>query len=143
MQVIDVVSVAGSLVILGTVLWLTATARLKPRYALLWIAASAGLLAVSLFRKTLIDGVGEAFGIAYKPALLFLAADVFLMAILLHMSVVVSRLTERTRVLAEELAVLRGCLDEQGAEQGAGRGEGPCAARGAEPGELGARDRAD
>lgn len=123
MQVIDLVSIGGSLAILAVVVWLTATARLKPRYALLWIAASAGLVALSLFRRTLIDGVGEAFGIAYKPALLFLAADVFLMVILLHMSVVVSRLTERTRRLAEELAVLRGRLDERRGPAAPARGE--------------------
>lgn len=113
MQLIDIVALAGSLAILGVVLWLTTTARLKPRYALLWFAASAALVAVSAFRRVLIDDAGKAFGIAYPPALLFLAADIFLMTILLHMSVVVSRLTERTRRLAEELAVLRGRIDER------------------------------
>lgn len=107
-KLIDVVGVLGSAAILGVVVWLTATARLKPRYALLWLAASVTLVAVALFRRILIDGVGEVFGIAYKPALLFLATDVLLITILLHMSVVVSRLTERTRRLAEEIAILRG-----------------------------------
>lgn len=106
MQVIDVVAIAGSLAILGTVIGLTAGGRLKPRYALLWLAASGALVVVSAWRPS-IDLLGEAFGIAYKPALVFLGADVFLMLILLHMSVVVSRLTDQSRALAQEVAILR------------------------------------
>lgn len=137
MHLIDVVSIAGALGLLATVVLLTATARLKPRYALLWLVASVAILAVPLLRyedpadparvrRVLIDDLGELFGVAYKPALLFLAADVVLMTILLHMSVVVSRLTERTRRLAEELAVVRGELDRSPPPEGARRElEGP------------------
>lgn len=112
MQVIDIVAIAGSLGILATVVLLAASGRLKPRYALLWLVASAALVTVSVWRGS-IDVVGDLFGIKYKPALVFLGADVFLMLILLHVSVVVSRLTERTRVLAQELALLRSSLDER------------------------------
>ena len=112
MQVIDVVAIGGSLGILGTVGWLTASGRLKPRYALLWLLAASVLVLVSVWRG-LIDDLGAAFGIAYKPALVFLGADIFLMLILLHMSVVVSRLTERTRRLAQELALLRAALGDR------------------------------
>jgi hypothetical protein len=109
-QPIDLVAIAGSLIILGAVIALAATGRLKPRYALLWLAAASCLVLVSVWRD-LIDIVGDAFGIVYKPALLFLGAIVFLMLILLHMSVVVSRLTERSRRLAQELALLRSELE--------------------------------
>lgn len=110
MKPIDYVAIAGSTAILGTVLALVATGRLKPRYALLWLVASGGLVVFSVFRG-LIDRTGELFGIAYKPALIFLAADVFLMLILLHMCVVVSRLTDRTRRLAQDMAALRAELE--------------------------------
>jgi hypothetical protein len=113
MQVIDVVAIAGSLAILGTVLGLTAGGRLKPRYALLWLTAAGALVVVSVWRES-IDLVGEAFGIAYKPALIFLGADVFLMLILLHLSVVVSRLTDRARALAQEVAILRQEVSDRG-----------------------------
>lgn len=113
MQVIDVVAIVGSLGILGTVVMLAASGRLKPRYALLWLAASGALVTVSLWRGS-IEVLGDLFGVKYKPALLFLGADVFLMLILLHVSVVVSRLTERTRALAQELALLRSALEDRG-----------------------------
>ena len=113
MTLIDVTAIAGSVLIFGTVVLLTATGRLKPRYALLWLAASAALVTVSVWRDS-IDLVGDAFGIVYKPALLFLGAIVFLILILLHMSVVVSRLTDRTRRLAQETALLRAALEGRG-----------------------------
>lgn len=106
MPLIVAVSVAGSLAILATVVWLTASGRLKPRYALLWLLASVALVVVSAWHEV-IDVVGAAFGVDYKPSLLFLGVDVFLMVILLHMSVVVSRLTDRTRRLSQEIALLR------------------------------------
>jgi hypothetical protein len=136
LHLIDVVSVAGAVGLLGTVVFLTSTARLKPRYALLWLVACVAILAVPLLRypdpsdpegvrvrRVLIDDLGELFGVAYKPALLFLAADVVLMTLLLHLSVVVSRLTERTRRLAEELAVVRGEVQERRELEGPARRE--------------------
>ncbi len=110
MTPIDLVSIAGSLAILAAVVALVVTRRLKPRYALLWLACGSTLVVFSVFRG-LIDVVGDAFGVAYKPALLFLGLDVVLMLILLHMCVVVSRLTDRTRRLAQDLALLRGELE--------------------------------
>lgn len=109
---IDVVAILGSVAILATVAALTARGTLKPRYALLWLAAALVLVTFSLWRDG-IDVVGDALGIAYKPALVFLGADLFLMLILLHMSIVVSRMTERSRRLAQELALLRGELERR------------------------------
>jgi len=111
MTPIDLVAAAGSLAILATVVALTARGHLKPRYALLWLAASVSLVVVSFWRG-LIDLAGDALGVDYDPALLFLGADVFLMLILLHMSVVISRLTDRARRLAQDLALLRDELDQ-------------------------------
>ncbi|MCE9636392.1 MAG: DUF2304 domain-containing protein [Planctomycetes bacterium] len=109
---IDIIAIAGSIAIFGMVAWLTSRGSLKPRYSLLWLAAAAALVTVSVWRRG-IDVLGDAAGIVYKPALVFLGACVFLMLILLHMSVVVSRLTDRTRRLAQELALLRGELERR------------------------------
>lgn len=106
MSTIDVVAVSGSVLILGAVVGLIVRGSLKPRYALLWLAASSALVTVSLWRG-LIDIVGGWLDLAYRPALVFLAADVFLSLILLHMSTVASRQTDRIRSLAQELALLR------------------------------------
>jgi hypothetical protein len=105
-KLIDWVGIVGSLGILATVVALAATGRLKPRYALLWLVSAGGLVLFSVWREG-IDVVARAFGVVYAPALLFLGAGVLFLLILLHMSVVVSRLTDRTRRLAQDLALLR------------------------------------
>ena len=106
MQTIDFAAIAGSMLILGTVLGLVARGRLKPRYALLWTACASSLVLVSVWRES-IDQLGEFFGVVYKPALLFLGTDIFLILILLHQSVVTSGLSDRIRDLAQEVALLK------------------------------------
>ena len=46
-------------------------------------------------------------GIKYEPATFFLAAIAFLFVIVVHFSWELSRLEDRTRTLAEEVALLR------------------------------------
>ena len=113
MTLVDWVGIGGSLAILGTVAGLTSAGRLKPRYALLWLLAAAALVLFSVWRDG-IDVVARAFGVAYAPAVIFLGAIVFLFLILLHMCVVVSRLTDRTQRLAQEVALLRSERDAAG-----------------------------
>lgn len=105
MTAIDVVAVAGSLAVLVLVLSLIVRRRLKPRYALLWLIAAVALVGVSVWRDS-IDIVGAALGIDYKPVVVFLATDLFVLLVLLHMSLVVSRLTDQVRTLAQEIALL-------------------------------------
>ena len=51
--------------------------------------------------------VSDVLGISYEPAILFLAAIGFLFIVIVHFSYELSRLEDRTRTLAEELALLR------------------------------------
>lgn len=106
MQKVQVVAIAGSLAVLVLVIALIARGRLKPRYALLWLVASIGLLVPSLFRSVIDDAAGV-FEVAYAPSLLFLAIDTLVLLVLLHVSVVLSDLSDRVRLLVEEVAVLR------------------------------------
>ena len=48
---------------------------------------------------------------SYPPAILFAAAILFVIAVLLHYSTVLSRLTDDNVVLAQEVALLRARLD--------------------------------
>lgn len=80
--------------------------QLREKYAMLWMAVGAAVVVVSLSRGAM-DSVARKLGIQYGPTILFLVAIMFLMAVVAHLSYEVSRLEERTRKLAEELALLR------------------------------------
>jgi hypothetical protein len=80
--------------------------QLRVKYSLLWLSVGVAfvILAVS---PGLLDWAAGKVGIAYQPALLFLVGIVFLVLVAVHLSWEVSRLEERTRLLAEELALMQ------------------------------------
>jgi len=80
--------------------------QLPSRYALLWLSIGAVLAFLAVFPRVL-DRVSTWLGIAYAPGTFFLGAITLLFLIVVHFSWELARLDARTRVLAEELAVLR------------------------------------
>ncbi|HKY25915.1 MAG TPA: DUF2304 domain-containing protein [Gaiella sp.] len=123
---ISVAAAIGSLLLLLIVLELIRGRRLKERYALLWLATGLVLLVLSLWRgglNTIADWLGVG---TYPPAILFAAAIMFVIAVLLHYSTVLSKLTDDNVVLAQEIALLRARLDALEAAS-------PVAVRAAEP----------
>lgn len=85
--------------------------KLKGKYALLWVGVAIFLLAFAIVPDVLVP-VSDAVGVAYEPAVFFLAAIAFLFLMVVHFSFELSRTEERTRTLAEEVALLKARLDE-------------------------------
>lgn len=79
---------------------------LREKYALLWLGVGVLVLLLSIFRPVL-DRLAVALGISYGPSALFLFSTLFLFGVAAHLSFEVSRLEEKTRRLAEEIALLR------------------------------------
>jgi hypothetical protein len=92
------------------------------RYALLWLFATAVLLCLAIWRG-LLEKISGAVGIAYAPSALFAVAFGFVLALLLHFSLVISRLADQNKVLAQKLGMLqeRVATLEAAAEPGAER----------------------
>ncbi len=80
--------------------------QLPSRYALLWLAIGVVIAFLALFPRVL-DRVSSWMGIAYAPGTFFLGAITLLFLIVVHFSWELARLDARTRLLAEELAILR------------------------------------
>ncbi len=85
--------------------------RLLERYALLWLFASAVLLGLSIWRG-LLEDLASAVGIFYAPSALFAVAFGFVLILLLHFSLVISRLAEQSKVLAQRVGMLRNEVEE-------------------------------
>lgn len=102
---IQIVAIAVSGGLLFLVLELVRRKRFLERYALLWLFSALILLALSIW-KGMLSEVAEVVGIAYPPNALFLIAFGFVLVLLLHFSLAVSRLSDQTRVLAQRLALL-------------------------------------
>lgn len=78
--------------------------HLRAKYVMLWIPTGLAMLAFAAI-PGLLDTVALAAGVAYPPALLFMLAIVLLMVVCMHFSWELSRLEERTRLLAERIAL--------------------------------------
>ena len=89
--------------------------RLMERYALLWLFASVVLLGLAVWRD-LLEELASAVGIYYAPSALFAVAFGFVLVLLLHFSLVISRLADQTKVLAQRLGLLQQRVDELTAE---------------------------
>ena len=71
------------------------------------------LTALSLWRGGL-NTIARWFGVrSYPPAVLFAVAILFIIAVLLHYSTVISRLSSQNVVLAQKLALLEQGLSAQ------------------------------
>jgi hypothetical protein len=79
--------------------------RLLERYALLWLFAAAVLLGLSVW-GSLLDQISSAVGVQYGPAALFAVALGFVVVLMLHFSLVISRLTDQNKILAQRVALL-------------------------------------
>ena len=108
----SVAAAIASVLLILIVLELIRGRRLKERYALLWIVTGVVLLALSVWRGGL-NTIAGWFGVAtYPPAILFAVATLFIIAVLLHYSTVLSRLSDQNTVLAQRIALLEERLDE-------------------------------
>jgi hypothetical protein len=98
------VAVTGGLFFL--VFELVRRRRLMERYALLWLFSTAVLLGLAIWRG-LLERVASTVGIYYAPSALFAVAFAFVLALLLHFSLVISRLADQNKVLAQKLGMLQ------------------------------------
>ncbi|MDQ3639896.1 MAG: DUF2304 domain-containing protein [Actinomycetota bacterium] len=100
---------------IGFILYLVRHRRLRAKYSILWL--SIGMILVGLSASPdLLDRLSVLLGISYGPTTFFLGAITLLFLVVVHFSWELSRLEERSRVLAEEIAILRAQLEHPGPE---------------------------
>jgi hypothetical protein len=119
---------AHLLIIVATVLtaWfilrLVRARQLRSKYALLWAVIGLMLLPLAAVPGVL-NTVSGWLGVFYSPTIFLLLAVGFLFLVVVHYSWELSRLENRTRTLAEELALLRAQLEDR-VGAGNSRGDG-------------------
>jgi hypothetical protein len=107
-QVISAVAAVGLTLY---VLDLVRRRRLSEEYSLLWVVASA-TVAILGFSTPLLRAITRALGILYEGSTVFFLGLAFATAMLLYLSVKLSRLGQENHALVRELALLRFELEE-------------------------------
>ena len=126
-QIAAIIATVGLFVV---VFELVRQRRLMERYALLWLFSAAVLLGLAVW-KDLLETLAAAVGIFYAPSALFAVAFGCVLVLLLHFSLVISRLSDQSKVLAQRVSLLQDRLEQLEAER-AGR-PAPAADRDDEP----------
>jgi hypothetical protein len=110
---ISIAATIVSLLLLLVVFELIRSRRLHERYALLWLATGVVLVVLSAWRGGL-NTIAGWFGVrGYPPAVLFAVGLLFVIAVLLHYSTVLSRLSDENTLLAQRLALLESKFRER------------------------------
>src|SRR5680860_1020484 len=117
-QIVAVVASAGLLLL---ILELVRQRRLLERYALLWLFSALVLVGLAVW-KGVLETLASAIGIIYPPNALFLVAFGFVLLLLLHFSIAVSRLADQSKVLAQRVALLEERQGRTEAERGSSEG---------------------
>lgn len=106
LSVTQVIVAFGAVGLTLFVLDLVRRRKLSEELSLLWLVASVAI-AVLGFSTPLLRGITRILGILYESSTVFAAGLGFAVAMLLYLSVRVSRLSQEHMLLARELALLR------------------------------------
>jgi hypothetical protein len=108
-----ILGVVGSLTTLVLLFELLRRKHLREKYAILWAAVAVMTLLVAAFPQ-LLFWMSDLLGVEVPANLLFFVASLVLLGISVHHSYELGRLEDRTRTLAEEVALLRLRLEQPG-----------------------------
>lgn len=94
--------------------------KMKEKYAALWLVVSLAILVLALF-PSLLGWLADITGVVVPVNLLFLLAIVMLIAVTLHLTLEISKLSDEARALAEEVAILRAHVEQGNASEYLGK----------------------
>jgi hypothetical protein len=100
-----VIGIVGSVALLVIILELVRRRQLKEEYTVLWVITGVVLLLLAAW-EGLLRVVAEAIGASSEASMLYFFGLIFVMLLLLHFSVRVSRLERRVTSMVQEIALL-------------------------------------
>ncbi|HTL82664.1 MAG TPA: DUF2304 domain-containing protein [Bacteroidia bacterium] len=106
MERVQLIAIIGSLCFLAFIASLVIRGKLREEYAIIWIICSIVLIVFASWREGL-NKLAHLFGFELPSNLIFTGAIFAVMIYLLHLSVVVSKLQEQNKTLAQDIALLK------------------------------------
>ena len=106
MNRITVLAVLASASLLLYILEMVRRRRLQEEYSILWLAGGVIMLILSV-KKDWLEWVSDAVGIYYPPSFLFLISMFFILLILIHFSITISKLYQMNKRMAQEIALMK------------------------------------
>jgi len=109
-NIIQYISILGSVVFIGLIVMLIRNKKIKEEFSILWLFFGLVFLFLSIWRGSL-EIIAQILGIAYAPAAIFLILIIAIISILIHLSLIISRLTDQAKVMIQEFGLLKMEMD--------------------------------
>jgi hypothetical protein len=109
-QTTQYIAIFVSISLFMYIFYLVRKKKIKEEYSLLWLSSSLVFIVFSIWRHGL-EFFAKLMGIAYPPAALFLILMLAIFLILIEFSINISKLSEKNKILAQELALLKAELE--------------------------------
>lgn len=106
MSGVHIIALVSAVITLSVIVELSRRRQLREKYALVWLAVGVVVAAIAIAPGAFND-LAHAMGVINPPDLLTVVAALFLLVVCVHLSWELGRMEEKTRVLAEEVTLLR------------------------------------
>lgn len=102
---IQIVAIAGAVALMVGAVELVRRRRLGEVYSIIWLALGSVVTILALFRN-LQETVARWVGVYYPPSLIFGTLIFLQLGVMLYLSIALTRLETRNRILTQRLALL-------------------------------------
>lgn len=103
---VHIIALISALLTLSVIVELTRRRQLREKYALVWLSVGV-VVAVIAIAPGVFNRFAHDMGVISPPALLTVVAALFLLVVCVYLSWELGRMDDKTRVLAEEVSLLR------------------------------------
>ncbi|BBE23318.1 hypothetical protein MN0502_22010 [Arthrobacter sp. MN05-02] len=103
-------SLFSSILIVAVVLVMLRNGKLREKYAILWLVIGTLTIVLALF-PNLLEFAADVVGVIVPSNLLFALSILLLVGVSLHVSRELTILEDETRILAEEVSILRAAVE--------------------------------
>ena len=104
-------AIVTAVVVFFLIIELVRRRRLREEYSWLWLLTGMGMILLVVWYRLLVY-ITWVIGAGTPVTTLFLFSTLFLLVIVIHYSVIISKLTTQVKNLAQDLAILRGQIEE-------------------------------
>jgi hypothetical protein len=109
---VHIIALVAAVVTLSVIIELSRRSQLRTKYTVVWLLVGL-VIAVFAIAPGLFNSIARGVGVKSPPNLLVVVAALFLLMVCVYLSWEAGRLEDKTRILAEEVAILREELEER------------------------------
>jgi hypothetical protein len=111
MSGVHIIALVSALTTLSVIVELSRRRQLREKYAVVWLGVAV-VVAVFAIAPGLFNRLAHAMGVINPPDLLTVSASLFLLVVCVQLSWELGRMEDKSRLLAEEVTLLRNDLNE-------------------------------